>query len=1078
MAFGSFLSSFANNVNSAISSANNALSQAKLNNLNAALSGGARQLTNNDFGRFNENIQGALSGANGISSSANAIQNQVTRKLENLSQAGALDFEKGLIGKLPQIRDFEQSYSAITVVPETLNGTVSAIDNIKGAVTSGSGTGTYDDAILRQARQLDFGGAGGREDRRYSSVTVDSAGRLLNPLRSYATYNYRLTLGCVSDADLAAPESSFRSNGLTNVICQTGGGQLQNRVTTFSENNYGLTTEYFLEDLEVEALISPNSQTGTSTGTKIAFTIIEPYSMGQLLEALQIAAAQANYTNYIEAPYVLKIEFLGFDEDSKFLPLDTSQNITPKYIPLKLTNIEFQVDGQGSRYSVEAIPYNEQALADEVAQVPVDVSIGGNAVGEYLQSSERSLTNILNARKETREDTGVAPSDDRYIVMFPIDKQGATRVVEGARVNNNAATQNPFEINRTLTNNSLPGAADGTVNGSTQPPTNTIFDLLKAYAETDINEIGRSILTENSNDGGTRQMGQIDATIYQDGPLRHVQRNQVDTADLIRIGQYTQGTNITGIIEDVVLNSEYGRTLAELPAENGLKKWFKIETQVFVNSDLNTELKTGKKPKIYVYSVVPFWADEAKFLGPGRIPSNTQQLKDSAVKEYNYFYTGKNEDVLDFQIEFKGAFYQNLYADLMQGNSSSRTGSSAETVNGGTPPGTEVSGAGVGAASNGELSEQKAPTRDGWQRSLVPNGLGVTASQGTKRAIAEAFHNTLINGDTDMVQAEMEIWGDPFWLPTSGMGNYNAPPSGSKRNLNADGTVDYQNEEVLIVVNFRTPLDYVTGGQMQFSKIVKPFSGLFQVTQVTNTFSRGQFKCTLSLLRRRGQNDEETGDTEVIAEGNGQRQDWRGETREGPASGGEVGQPNNSGVTSSGPDDGNRTLRNDNPPGIGGGTSGGSSGSSTAPQGSPNPGTGNLATITTSIRGLTTQVAAVLAPNFQGLIDELEGTYGYEITSLGGYNYRTIANSSTLSWHAGGVAIDINPARNPFITRRGAAVVTDMPLNGTGSAMTALAAKYGLGWGGDWSSSKDAMHFSAARNEGGTLNVRRGEIPT
>lgn len=1073
MPFGSFLSSFSNNINTASSQLNNALSSQKLNQLNNRLSAGVRQLQTTDFGQFNQNIQGAIRGISDLPATANNVASTFTRKLENLATAGRLDFEQGLIGRLPQIRDFEGAVSAIKVIPETLNQVTGELSKFQSAITTAASGSTYDDAILRTARQLNlnFGGAGGREDRRYSSVAVDQSGRVLNPLRSYASYNYKITLGCVSDAELASPESSFRSTGLKNIICQTGGGGLTQRVRTFSEDNYGLTGEYYIEDLEVEALIAPNSQTGTASGTKILFTIIEPYSMGQLLEAFQISAMQASYTNYIEAPYILKIEFKGVDEDSKFLPIDSSQNITPKYIPIKLTNIEFEVDGQGSRYTVEAIPYNEQALTDEVARVPTDVSVAGNQVQEYLQQGERSLSRILNDRKATREDTSVAPSEDRYIIMFPIDKQGATRVVENARVNNNSATENPFEINRTLSR-TLPGAADGTPQGSTSPPSNTVFDLLVAYAENNVNEIGRAVLTEDSNDGGNRVMGQADTAVYQDGPLRYVQRTQVDTADLVRVGQYTQGTNIIGIIEDVILNSDYGRALAERPAENGLKKWFKVETQVFVNSDTQTELRQGKKPKIYVYSVVPFWADEAKFLGPGRTPANTEELKALACKEYNYFYTGKNEDVLDFQIEFKGAFYQNLYADLMQGNAPRRTGSAGETVANQNPPATEVSGGGVGATSGGELSEAKAPTRDGYQRSLVPNGLGVTASQGTKRAIAEAFHNTLINGDTDMVQAEMEIWGDPFWIPTSGMGNYNAPPSGVKRNTNADGTVDYQNEEVLIVVNFRTPIDYVTGGQMQFSKIVKPFSGLFQVTQVTNTFSRGQFKCSLELLRRRGQNDTETGDSEVIREG-AQSQDPRNGGRFGTGTGtGTVGQPNNTGAARPGAaGDGNR--------GSGSGTRTlERAPSSTAPQGQPSSGGGNLTTITTSIRGLQTQVAAVLAPNFQGLIDELENDYGYEITSLGGYNYRYISGSSTLSWHAGGVAIDINPGPNPYITRRNAAVVTDMPLNGTGSAMTALAAKYGLGWGGDWTSSKDAMHFSAAANEGGTLQVSRGVIPT
>jgi hypothetical protein len=38
----------------------------------------------------------------------------------------------------------------------------------------------------------------------------------------------------------------------------------------------------------------------------------------------------------------------------------------------------------------------------------------------------------------------------------------------------------------------------------------------------------------------------------------------------------------------------------------------------------------------------------------------------------------------------------------------------------------------------------------------------------------------------------------------------------------------------------------------------------------------------------------------------------------------------------------------------------------------------------------------------------------------------------------------------------------------------AMAAKYGLGWGGNWNSSKDTMHFSMGGSEGGSSNEARG----
>jgi len=139
----------------------------------------------------------------------------------------------------------------------------------------------------------------------------------------------------------------------------------------------------------------------------------------------------------------------------------------------------------------------------------------------------------------------------------------------------------------------------------------------------------------------------------------------------------------------------------------------------------------------------------------------------------------------------------------------------------------------------------------------------------------------------------------------------------------------------------------------------------------------------------------------------------------------------------------------------------------------PPAGQGPLATIKTKKRGLTTQVAAVFQKNFQGFIDELEAT-GYEIKSLGGYANRNAINQNVKSFHASGAAIDINPSTNGYYKPKRNPTPTDMPAN-TGD----IARKYGLGWGGEWRTANDAMHFSAAKSELGAYPLERnGIIPS
>jgi len=140
-------------------------------------------------------------------------------------------------------------------------------------------------------------------------------------------------------------------------------------------------------------------------------------------------------------------------------------------------------------------------------------------------------------------------------------------------------------------------------------------------------------------------------------------------------------------------------------------------------------------------------------------------------------------------------------------------------------------------------------------------------------------------------------------------------------------------------------------------------------------------------------------------------------------------------------------------PGPGGSSGPGGPGGSTGP--------GGMTTLKTST-GKSYTVASQYAENFKGFVDELEAS-GYKINSIGGYANRTTAKGG-FSYHSKGMAIDINPDQNPHTFPRDRNYgQTNMPAN-----VGAMAAKYGLGWGGNWNSSKDTMHFSMGGSEGGS----------
>ncbi len=112
------------------------------------------------------------------------------------------------------------------------------------------------------------------------------------------------------------------------------------------------------------------------------------------------------------------------------------------------------------------------------------------------------------------------------------------------------------------------------------------------------------------------------------------------------------------------------------------------------------------------------------------------------------------------------------------------------------------------------------------------------------------------------------------------------------------------------------------------------------------------------------------------------------------------------------------------------------------------------------------------------LIDEYGGDdeASMEDNNSSCFNYRVISGTTKLSQHALGLAIDINPLYNPYVTNLDGELNV-VPANAAAYAdrSTAYIAKithddlafrlfieHGFTWGGDWKNSKDYQHFQKA----------------
>lgn len=87
------------------------------------------------------------------------------------------------------------------------------------------------------------------------------------------------------------------------------------------------------------------------------------------------------------------------------------------------------------------------------------------------------------------------------------------------------------------------------------------------------------------------------------------------------------------------------------------------------------------------------------------------------------------------------------------------------------------------------------------------------------------------------------------------------------------------------------------------------------------------------------------------------------------------------------------------------------------------------------------------------------------------YNDRAVMGTSSVSVHAYGCAIDLNPVQNPYVTKReiappaGAAFVKRRPVQpGMAEAVVGIFARHGFStWGGRWRNETDYQHFQVDR---------------
>lgn len=679
-----------------------------------------------------------------------------------------------------------------------------------------------------------------------------------NQLSAYASYNCILSLGVLAPASISDPKNTYRKRGADFTILKSGGGGINDRRVTnaFDDNSSG-NLEFFIDNFNMNSILSPNNKTGMAVGTSLSFQVFEPYSLGIFLQNLKIAAREAGYVNYLDAPYLLEIDFIGWDTNGRGSAVSKSA----RKIPFKLSNIQFDVEQGGSTYEVTGFPWNQQSLSDVTQQIKDPVSIKGSTVANALSFGEQSLTAVINAKARELAEADGKTASDLYVIRFP---KSRTTVGASGSTSTEAtgATENLDSppSNNVVRTDQFVNRVDGFFSSNSVSSNNNIYQKLTGSETTDVNKIGQSSMTKSFNDGTNHPFPLGLNTYDREGDIYRRDGIELTLEDNERVFQFPQGMTIQKIIEEMVLISNYAGSALDQVDKEGMITWFVVEPECHILDVPSVAEATGFNPKIFVYNVVPYRVHASAMVSPNNGVPGANNLALQVSKEYDYIYSGNNQDVLGFDIRFNTAFFEALRADYGNFSGTNVAGAKDTAVEQGSPPyqGQE--------SKPGDLFDIVFGNR------LVNNVgdyTGGADNSDPKRNLAKQFHNILLNSNADLIVADIEIWGDPYYLPDSGMGNYTSSNSGQTATMNADGSIDYQRNEVDILVNFRTPVDYNARGGMEFqgdTTRVNGFSGFYKVINVENVISGNRFTQTLQLVRRKNQTTDGISTSRTVTE--------------------------------------------------------------------------------------------------------------------------------------------------------------------------------------------------------------------
>ena len=576
-------------------------------------------------------------------------------------------------------------------------------------------------------------------------------------------------------------------------------GLVKGIVNGFNKNSPG-RFDMYIDNVEIDGIVNAGSpETGLSISTKILFDVVEPYSMNGFLEALQVAAVAAGYADYTSGAFAIRVQFMGWPDDSGNSSRPEVIPSSTRYFMIKITGVTVDVTESGTKYKVNCVPLPQMAYANTTNSSKQDFKITGNTIGEVLIDYFKQLN---KAEADTRK---AATADQPTSYTW-------------------------FEISAPKF--SVPGGASQDTKGARLFSPNPRWTVDTSKQNTDILKVEMNDRLKSPNVQPMAAPG--------------------EKATPKSAFTFAANSNIHDNIAAIVRDSTYVRNLLTPESLDKAKKGDGMLTYFNVRTELEYreyDTVSAHNFKTVRYVLEPYKIHYSQVPGQQIASDPLTSLKKKIKKEYNYLYTGKNLDITKFNLTFNNLFFTAM-PKAMGNVLQSQGAATAALDNKTTVQETKKTTEGAEASRGGVPSVPTDRTAD--SNKTVTSGANAGLNQQDPYyMLAKEMHKAIIEG-VDNIVINLTILGDPYFLVTGGMGNNDLKLIEPMKT--ADGQAPYTQGNIYIYLTFRNPTDInPSTGLLNFDNKLIPYSGVFQVTQLKNHFKDGLFIQDLKAIRVKGQ---------------------------------------------------------------------------------------------------------------------------------------------------------------------------------------------------------------------------------